>query len=119
MFESGSCCVMLIILFFLSPVSPPRRFRVKVLSPKKLDVSWKEPKGEFESYKVIYATKPGGEQKVVQLSKQKTKLIIEDFDASKEYSFKITALKGAQESKPLKGKHEGKRPTRARFEATL
>ncbi|KAM9737140.1 collagen alpha-1(XIV) chain isoform 2-T2 [Menidia menidia] len=87
-------------------VSPPRRFRVKVLSPKKLDVSWKEPKGEFESYKVIYATKPGGEQKVVQLSKQKTKLIIEDFDASKEYSFKITALKGAQESKPLKGKHE-------------
>jgi len=46
---------------------------------------------------------------VVQLSKQETKLIIEEFDSSKEYNFRITAVKGGQESKALQGKHEGKR----------
>ncbi|XP_047460878.1 collagen alpha-1(XIV) chain [Mugil cephalus] len=87
-------------------VATPRRFRANVLSPKKLEVSWKEPKGEFESYKVIYTTRPGGEQKVVPVSKQDAKLIIEDFDSSKEYRFKIFALGGGKESKPLQAKHE-------------
>lgn len=40
-------------------VSSPRRFRVKVLGQDKLEVSWKEPKGDFEGYKVIYITRPG------------------------------------------------------------
>ncbi|XP_063321667.1 collagen alpha-1(XIV) chain-like [Pelmatolapia mariae] len=87
-------------------VSSPRRLRTKVLSPTKLHVSWKEPKGQFESYKVIYTTRPGGEQKVVQASKQEAKLVIEDFDPSKTYNFKIIAVHEGQESKPLQGKHE-------------
>ncbi|XP_013771104.1 collagen alpha-1(XIV) chain [Pundamilia nyererei] len=87
-------------------VSSPRRLRTKVLSPTKLHVSWKEPKGQFESYKVIYSTRPGGEQKVVQASKQEAKLVIEDFDPSKTYNFKIIAVHEGQESKPLQGKHE-------------
>lgn len=41
------------------PVSSPRRFRAKILSPTRLHVSWKEPKGQFESYKVVYSTQPG------------------------------------------------------------
>uniref|UniRef100_A0A3P8PLQ2 Collagen, type XIV, alpha 1b n=1 Tax=Astatotilapia calliptera TaxID=8154 RepID=A0A3P8PLQ2_ASTCA len=95
--------------FFLCLVSSPRRLRTKVLSPTKLHVSWKEPKGQFESYKVIYTTRP--EQKVVQASKQEAKLVIEDFDPSKTYNFKIIAVHEGQESKPLQGKHEGKRMT--------
>uniref|UniRef100_A0AAX7SN67 Collagen, type XIV, alpha 1b n=1 Tax=Astatotilapia calliptera TaxID=8154 RepID=A0AAX7SN67_ASTCA len=90
--------------FFLCLVSSPRRLRTKVLSPTKLHVSWKEPKGQFESYKVIYTTRP--EQKVVQASKQEAKLVIEDFDPSKTYNFKIIAVHEGQESKPLQGKHE-------------
>ncbi|XP_061597427.1 LOW QUALITY PROTEIN: collagen alpha-1(XIV) chain-like [Cololabis saira] len=90
-------------------VSSPRRFRARVLSPTTLDVSWKEPKGAFESYKVIYTTDPGGAQKVTELSKQETKLIINDFEANQEYNFQIIAVKGGQESKPLQGKFEAQR----------
>lgn len=49
----------------------------------------------------------GGVQKEVQVSKQEAKLLIEDFDPSKEYNFKIIALSGGQQSKPLQAKHEG------------
>lgn len=55
----NSCCLKLCIVLCLCPVSSPRRFRAKLLSPTKLQVAWKEPKGEFESYKVIYTTQPG------------------------------------------------------------
>lgn len=51
----------------------------------------------------------GGEQKEVQVSKQEAKLLIEDFNPSKEYNFKIIAVSGGQQSKPLQAKHEGKR----------
>uniref|UniRef100_A0A3B4H880 Fibronectin type-III domain-containing protein n=1 Tax=Pundamilia nyererei TaxID=303518 RepID=A0A3B4H880_9CICH len=105
-YQTDSYCVKLCIVFFLCLVSSPRRLRTKVLSPTKLHVSWKEPKGQFESYKVIYSTRPGGEQKVVQASKQEAKLVIEDFDPSKTYNFKIIAVHEGQESKPLQGKHE-------------
>lgn len=44
------------------------------------------------------------------MSKQEAKLLIEDFDPSKEYNFKIIAVSGKQQSKPLQAKHEGKRP---------
>uniref|UniRef100_A0A8C4IQV2 Collagen alpha-1(XIV) chain n=1 Tax=Dicentrarchus labrax TaxID=13489 RepID=A0A8C4IQV2_DICLA len=106
MFQTDSYCVKLFVLLFLCPVSSPRRFRAKILSPTKLQVSWKEPKGEFESYKVIYTTQPGKQQKEVQVSKKGAKLLIEDFDPSKEYNFKIIALSGKQQSKPLQAKHE-------------
>ncbi|XP_028454162.1 collagen alpha-1(XIV) chain-like isoform X2 [Perca flavescens] len=107
-----SLCVLGFVLIPLFPqpargqVSTPRRFRAKVLSPTKLHVSWKEPKGQFESYKVIYTTRPGGEQKEIQVSKQEAKLLIQDFDPSKEYNFKIIAVSGGQQSKPLQAKHE-------------
>ncbi|TKS89190.1 fMet-Leu-Phe receptor [Collichthys lucidus] len=110
-----SLCLLGFILVSLFPqpaqgqVSSPRRFRAKILSPTKLNVSWKEPKGEFESYKVIYSTQPGGEQTEVQVSKKETKLLIEDFDPSKEYNFKIIAVSGKQQSKPLQAKHEAQR----------
>ena len=42
------------------------------------------------------------------MSRTEQKLVIEDVDPSKEYDFKITAVNGALESKPLKGKLEGK-----------
>lgn len=48
---------------------------------------------------------------MVQASKQEPKLVIEDFDPSKTYNFKIIAVHEGQESKPLQGKHEGKRLT--------
>ncbi|XP_033980674.1 collagen alpha-1(XIV) chain-like isoform X3 [Trematomus bernacchii] len=91
---------------FSFPVSSPRRFRAKIQSPTKLHVSWKEPKGQFDSYKVIYTTEPGGEQKDIEVLKQEAKLVIEDYDPSKEYNFKIIALSGGQQSKPLQAKHE-------------
>ncbi|XP_068592997.1 collagen alpha-1(XIV) chain-like isoform X3 [Cebidichthys violaceus] len=105
-----SYCVKLfyfvVFFFFLCPVSSPRRFRAKILSPTRLHVSWKEPKGQFESYKVVYSTRPGGEQKEIEVSKQEAKLLIDDFDPSKEYSFKVVAVNGGQQSKPLQAKHE-------------
>uniref|UniRef100_A0A671TQ80 Collagen type XIV alpha 1 chain n=1 Tax=Sparus aurata TaxID=8175 RepID=A0A671TQ80_SPAAU len=94
-------------LIHTDDISSPRRFRAKVLSSNKLHVSWKEPKGAFESYKVVYTTLP--EQKEVQVSKQDAKLVIGDFDPLKEYNFKIFAVSGQQQSKPLQAKHEGKR----------
>uniref|UniRef100_A0A3B5B8X3 Collagen, type XIV, alpha 1b n=1 Tax=Stegastes partitus TaxID=144197 RepID=A0A3B5B8X3_9TELE len=109
MCHTDGWCVIHFIFLFLRPVSSPRRFRAKVLSPTKLHVSWKEPKGEFESYKVLYSTRPGEGQKVVEVSKQDAKLIIENFDPSKEYNFKIIAVRGGKESKPLQAKHEGKK----------
>ncbi|XP_069566385.1 collagen alpha-1(XIV) chain-like isoform X1 [Brachyistius frenatus] len=110
-----SLCLLGFLLVCVLPqpargqVSSPRRFRAKVQGADKLHVSWKEPKGEFESYKVVYSTRPGGEQKVVPVSKQEAKLLIEDFDPSKEYNFKISAVSGGRESKPLQAKHEAHR----------
>ncbi|XP_041665058.1 collagen alpha-1(XIV) chain-like isoform X1 [Cheilinus undulatus] len=110
-----SLCLLGLVFVSLFPqpargqVSSPRRFRSKVLSPTKLHVSWKEPKGAFDSYKVIYITQPGGEQKEVELSKQEAKLVINNFDSSKEYNFKIFAVSGGRQSKPLQAKHEAQR----------
>ncbi|XP_011617196.2 collagen alpha-1(XIV) chain-like isoform X1 [Takifugu rubripes] len=92
-------------------VSSPRRFRAKVLSPSQLQVSWKEPKGEFDGYSVIYAAAPGGDQMEVQVSKQEAKLLIQDFDPSKDYDFQIIAVRGSEQSRPLHAKHEAAQPT--------
>lgn len=51
--------MVLICFVAFFPVSSPRRFRAKVLSPNQLQVSWKEPKGEFEGYRVLYSAEPG------------------------------------------------------------
>lgn len=40
-------------------VPAPRRLRFKVLSPSKLLVAWKEPKGDFDSYLFLYNSIPG------------------------------------------------------------
>ena len=40
-------------------VPTPRRLRFKVLSSSKLLVSWKEPKGDFDSYLFLYNSIPG------------------------------------------------------------
>lgn len=42
------------------------------------------------------------------MSKQEAKLLIQDFDPSKEYDFQIIAVRGSEQSKPLHAKHEGK-----------
>uniref|UniRef100_H3CK63 Collagen, type XIV, alpha 1b n=1 Tax=Tetraodon nigroviridis TaxID=99883 RepID=H3CK63_TETNG len=88
-------------------VSSPRRFRAKVLGPSQLQVWWKEPRGEFDGYSVIYATVPGGgEPREVQVSKREAKLLIQDFDPSKDYLFQILAVRGGQQSKPLQASHQ-------------
>ncbi|KAF3706985.1 Collagen alpha-1(XIV) chain Undulin Precursor [Channa argus] len=110
-----SLCLLGFILICLFPqpargqVSSPRRFRTKVLNPNKLQVLWKEPKGDFDGYKVIYTAKPGGQRMEVQVSKQEAKLLIDDYDPSKEYNFKIFAVDGGQQSKPLQAKYEAQR----------
>lgn len=98
-------------------VSSPRRFRAKVLSPSQLQVSWKEPRGEFDGYSVIYATSPGGEQTEVQVSKQEAKLLIQDFDPSKDYDFQIMAVRGREQSKPLLAKHQAQPSAAERIES--
>uniref|UniRef100_A0A4W5PXQ7 Collagen type XIV alpha 1 chain n=1 Tax=Hucho hucho TaxID=62062 RepID=A0A4W5PXQ7_9TELE len=78
----------------------------KVLSATQLHVSWKEPKGDFESYRFIYSTQSGKTE--LEVTKKEAKVII-DFDPRKLYTVKITAVKGAQESKPLLGTFEGEK----------
>lgn len=56
----------------------------------------------------------GGEQTEAKVSKQEAKLLIKDFDPSKEYNFRITAINGGQESKALQAKHEGETPSSCR-----
>uniref|UniRef100_A0A8K9UZ06 Collagen, type XIV, alpha 1b n=1 Tax=Oncorhynchus mykiss TaxID=8022 RepID=A0A8K9UZ06_ONCMY len=81
-------------------IATPRRLRFKVLSATQLHVSWKEPKGEFESYRFIYSTQSGKTE--LEMTKKEAKVII-DFDPRMLYTVKVTAVKGAQESKPLQG----------------
>ena len=48
----------------------------------------------------------GAKEQEVQVSKE-GKMVVEDYDPSKEYHFKISALSGAQESRPLEAKYPG------------
>lgn len=41
------------------------------------------------------------------MSKEEAKLLIQDFDPTKEYTFWVSAVNGQQESKALQAKHEG------------
>ncbi|XP_067258708.1 collagen alpha-1(XIV) chain isoform X2 [Chanodichthys erythropterus] len=101
--------ISLALIQFLAPVSAqvpvPRRLRFKVLSAGKLLVSWKEPKGEYDGYKFIYNTEPGGETSELQIARGENKAIIKDFNPRKEYSVKVIAVSGNLHSRALQGKY--------------
>ncbi|KAJ8291054.1 hypothetical protein GJAV_G00020860 [Gymnothorax javanicus] len=86
-------------------VSNPRRLRFKVVGKNKLLVAWKEPRGDFQSYRFIYTSEPDGEETELHLSKGENKAVIHDFSPDKEYTVKVIAVKGDRQSRPLKGKY--------------
>ncbi|XP_028841671.1 collagen alpha-1(XIV) chain isoform X2 [Denticeps clupeoides] len=86
-------------------VQAPRRPRFKVLPSGKLHVSWKEPRGNYNGYRFIYDSRPGGEQKELSISKGDNKAVIDSFDPAKEYSVKVIAVSGEQQSKALQAKY--------------
>ncbi|XP_047675468.1 collagen alpha-1(XIV) chain-like isoform X2 [Tachysurus fulvidraco] len=90
-------------------VPAPRRLRFKELGSGKLSVSWKEPKGEFDSYRFTYSSGPGEQERIVQVLKQDAKAVITDFDSRKEYSFKVYTVSSNQLSKPLMGTYKASR----------
>ncbi|TKS81850.1 Collagen alpha-1(XIV) chain [Collichthys lucidus] len=87
-------------------VPSPRRLRFKVMSPSKLLVSWKEPKGDFDSYLFLYNSIPGGQQREIIASKSDTKVLITDYSPSKEYIVSVIAVRGNEQSRPLHGRHK-------------
>uniref|UniRef100_A0AAY5K1J6 Collagen, type XIV, alpha 1b n=1 Tax=Esox lucius TaxID=8010 RepID=A0AAY5K1J6_ESOLU len=89
-------------------VATPRKLRFKVLSTSQLHVSWKEPKGDFESYRFIYSTQSDAKGTEMEVTKMEPKVTI-DFDPSQDYTVKVTAVKGDQESKPLLGTFQGEK----------
>ncbi|XP_076592748.1 collagen alpha-1(XIV) chain isoform X2 [Chaetodon auriga] len=90
-------------------VPAPRRLRFKVLSSSKLLVSWKEPKGDFDSYLFLYNSIPGGQQREVIVSKSDTKVLITDYNPSKDYTVSVIAVSGIEQSRPLQGRHKAER----------
>ncbi|XP_053700196.1 collagen alpha-1(XIV) chain isoform X1 [Synchiropus splendidus] len=90
-------------------VPAPRRLRFKVLSSSKLLITWKEPKGDFDSYLFLYNSLPGGQQKEVVVSKTDSKVLITDYDPSRDYVISITAVSGSEQSKPLQGRLKAER----------
>ncbi|KAA0709870.1 hypothetical protein E1301_Tti022830 [Triplophysa tibetana] len=88
-------------------VLSPRRVRFKELSPSMLSVTWKEPKGQFDSYMLVYITDPGGLERELSVSKKEPKAVIQGFDPSKEITVRITAVRGTERSKPLMGTYTG------------
>uniref|UniRef100_A0A3Q3EL43 Collagen, type XIV, alpha 1a n=1 Tax=Labrus bergylta TaxID=56723 RepID=A0A3Q3EL43_9LABR len=95
------------ISFQLFPI--PRRLRFKVLSPSKLLVSWKEPKGDFDSYLFLYNSIPGGQQREIIVSKSDTKVVIKDYNPSKDYTVSVISVSGSEQSRPLQGRHKAER----------
>ncbi|XP_074510263.1 collagen alpha-1(XIV) chain isoform X2 [Sebastes fasciatus] len=88
-----------------SQVPSPRRLRFKVLSSSKLLVSWKEPKGDFDSYLFLYNS-TGGRQREIIISKSDTKVLITDYTSSKEYTVSVISVSGSEQSRPLQGRHK-------------
>uniref|UniRef100_A0A8K9UJ14 Collagen type XIV alpha 1 chain n=1 Tax=Oncorhynchus mykiss TaxID=8022 RepID=A0A8K9UJ14_ONCMY len=93
----------------LSVFPAPRRLRFKVLGTSKLHVSWKEPKGNVDGYRVLYQSEPGKSSNhlSVPLVDGDHKVVIQDFDAMKEYHVKVLAVRGNQQSRALQGKYAG------------
>ncbi|XP_029359212.1 collagen alpha-1(XIV) chain-like isoform X2 [Echeneis naucrates] len=90
-------------------VPAPRRLRFKELSSSKLLVSWKEPKGDFDSYLFLYNSIPGGQQREIIVSKSDSKVLITDYNPSKDYMVSVVAVSGSEQSRPLQGKHKAER----------
>uniref|UniRef100_UPI0037E884CC collagen alpha-1(XIV) chain isoform X2 n=2 Tax=Semicossyphus pulcher TaxID=241346 RepID=UPI0037E884CC len=90
-------------------VPSPRRLRFKVLSSSKLLVTWKEPKGDFDSYLFLYNSIPGGQQKEIIISKSDTKVLITDYNPSKDYTVSVISVSGSEQSRPLQGRHKAER----------
>uniref|UniRef100_A0A672GQ45 Collagen, type XIV, alpha 1a n=1 Tax=Salarias fasciatus TaxID=181472 RepID=A0A672GQ45_SALFA len=78
------------------------RLRFKVLSSSKLLISWKEPKGDFDSYLFLYNSLPG--EMLIQI-----KVLITDYNPSKDYTFSVIAVSGGEQSRPLQGRLKGER----------
>ncbi|XP_034031083.1 collagen alpha-1(XIV) chain-like [Thalassophryne amazonica] len=89
-------------------VPSPRRLRFKVLSSNKLLVSWKEPKGDLDSYLFIFRTSPGGHHKEITVPKSDSRVLITDYSPTTDYTVSVMAISGNQRSKPLQGKHKAK-----------
>uniref|UniRef100_A0A3B4FAJ3 Collagen type XIV alpha 1 chain n=1 Tax=Pundamilia nyererei TaxID=303518 RepID=A0A3B4FAJ3_9CICH len=87
-----------------SRIPAPRKLRFKVLSSSKLLVSWKEPKGDFDSYLFFYKSTPGGQQREIIVSKSDTSVLITDYSPSKVYTFSVIAVSGNKQSRPLQGR---------------
>ncbi|XP_069394076.1 collagen alpha-1(XIV) chain isoform X2 [Paralichthys olivaceus] len=90
-------------------VPAPRRLRFKVLSSSKLLVSWREPKGDFDSYLFLYSSIPGGQQREIIASKSNSKVLITDYSPSKDYSVSVIAVSGSEQSRPLQGRFKAER----------
>lgn len=58
-------------------VPAPRRLRFKVLSSSKLLISWKEPKGDFDSYLFLYKSVPG---RIIQQHTHLKNMLMEGFN---------------------------------------
>nr|XP_020464152.1 collagen alpha-1(XIV) chain isoform X3 [Monopterus albus] len=90
-------------------VPAPRRLRFKVLSSSKLLVSWKEPRGDFDSYLFLYNSIPGGQQREITLPKFHNKVLITDYNSTLDYTFSIIVVSGSKQSRPLQGRHKAEK----------
>uniref|UniRef100_A0A3B4BEK0 Uncharacterized protein n=1 Tax=Periophthalmus magnuspinnatus TaxID=409849 RepID=A0A3B4BEK0_9GOBI len=81
------------IQFFSFSAPAPRRLKFKVLSPNKLLVTWKEPKGDFDSYLFTYSTSGN----MIPFS-------------SNHYTVSVTAVSGSFHSRPLQATYKGRTP---------
>uniref|UniRef100_A0A3Q2TY18 Fibronectin type-III domain-containing protein n=1 Tax=Fundulus heteroclitus TaxID=8078 RepID=A0A3Q2TY18_FUNHE len=95
-----------------SQVSAPRRLRFKVHSSSRLLVSWREPKGDVDSYLFLYNSLPGGQQKEIIVSKSDTQVLITDYNPSKDYIINVIAVRGREQSRPLRGRFKAKTAAR-------
>ncbi|XP_051921656.1 collagen alpha-1(XIV) chain isoform X4 [Hippocampus zosterae] len=110
----SQCCLwaplvlLAVISYFPSKgqdqVPAPRRLRFKVLNPNNLLVSWKEPKGDFDSYLFIYNSIPGGHQREIIISKSDNKVLITDYDPFKDYVVNVISVSGSTQSRALLGR---------------
>uniref|UniRef100_A0A3B3X1D4 Collagen, type XIV, alpha 1a n=1 Tax=Poecilia mexicana TaxID=48701 RepID=A0A3B3X1D4_9TELE len=96
-----------LLLLPSSSVPAPRRLRFKVHSSRRLLVSWREPKGDVDSYLFLYNSLPGGQQKEVIVSKSDPKVLITDYNPSKDYIISVIAIRGREQSRPLRGRFKG------------
>ncbi|XP_061809382.1 collagen alpha-1(XIV) chain isoform X2 [Nerophis lumbriciformis] len=90
-------------------VPAPKRLRSKAVNSNTLLVAWKEPKGDFDSYLFLYNSIPGGHQREIIISKSDSKVLITDYDPSKDYIFSVISVRGSTQSKPLQGRHKAER----------